>query len=144
MRRHRDRTGRLSWNWNPRKKKARVSWSGLYLAAVLEPALSWCWRGRRAGAWPGLGKRASQQPHLPPFPVDALPRPTANGKEGTGECPALTPQADPHRDAGRVRLSSLGTLPGEPSCWFHIFSGACTTSLGESHQFFEVRRSEWL
>lgn len=92
MRCHRDGTGRLSWNWNPRKKKARVSWSGLYLAAVPEPALSWCWRGRRAGAWPGLGKRASQQPTSLPSLWMPFPAQLQTGKKGPDSALPLPPR----------------------------------------------------
>lgn len=71
MRRDRDKTWRLSRNWNPRKKKVSISWFCLFLAAVLEPAPSW-FRDR-------LGRRVgSRQANIPTSPaspwMDALPR----------------------------------------------------------------------
>lgn len=72
VRGHRDEAWRLSRNWNPKKKKARISWVCLYLPAVLEPALFLFWQGGRAQAWQGRGGGAPA-PTSPPPSLLSLP-----------------------------------------------------------------------
>lgn len=131
VRRHRDEAWRLSRNWNPKKKKARISWVCLYLPAVLEPALFLFWQGGRAQAWQGRGawEASTNIPaSLPPLPsMNALVHlqslcptgwkgPDPGEGDNTMPClhplqPRLHPLADPHRDTQRC----LALLPGDPA-----------------------------